>query len=327
VTVPADDTGGKQAGSTHFRVTPNVAGPQNIPGRDNSFLAAAGACPLDFHPGTGRFMTVTIRPAAIGAALFWFAAFILVSAGDAFAIVKGTSSSLERHTLRIVRGGIRCSGVAVARNLVITAGHCGARGTVIGGGAHIAIAGASRSATLDDGRRIGVSGDAIIARLARPLPAAITPFTVGEGGGESYTIAGYGTADERHRGAFGYLREARLIAAERFALVDPNRDGSISASACFGDSGGPVLRGSQLVGIITRAAHPHPRIACGHLTRWAPVTVSGEAAATGGNAMTPDQVSPAAIAEAPRKTLKRQKHAKRTPPQWPWFWRTVSTRR
>ena len=60
------------------------------------------------------------------------------------------------------------------------------------------------------------------------------------------------------------------------ALVDPNRTGSIGASACFGDSGGPVTRGGELVGIITRAAHPSPRIACGDLTRWAAITVSGE---------------------------------------------------
>jgi hypothetical protein len=74
------------------------------------------------------------------------------------------------------------------------------------------------------------------------------------------------------------LHEASLVAAGPRALVDPNRSGSISASACFGDSGGSVMRGSELVGIITRAAHPSPRIAGGHLTRWAPVTVSGSAA-------------------------------------------------
>lgn len=274
-------------------------------------------------------MTVTIRPAATGAALLWLAAFMFAFADDAYAIVKGTSSSLERHTLRIVRGGIRCSGVAVARNLVITAGHCGARGTVIGGGVHIAIVGASRSATLDDGRRIVVSGDAIIARLARPLPAAIAPVAVGEGNGDSYTIAGYGTADERHRGAFGHLREARLVAAERFALVDPNRDGSISASACFGDSGGPVLRGSQLVGIVTRAAHPHPRIACGHLTRWAPVTVSGEASTSGVAAFMSETSETPKLArrgETRSGAQKRRKLATRAP-SWNWFWRPVSTQR
>ena len=65
-----------------------------------------------------------------------------------------------------------------------------------------------------------------------------------------------------------------LVAEGPNTLVDPNRAGSIGASACFGDSGGPVLRGGMLVGIITRATHPSPHLACGHLTRWVAVTVS-----------------------------------------------------
>ncbi len=69
------------------------------------------------------------------------------------------------------------------------------------------------------------------------------------------------------------------MAASRGALVDPNRQGAIGASACFGDSGGPVMRGGMLVGVITRAAYPHKRIACGNLTRWAPITVTGSARA------------------------------------------------
>ena len=84
--------------------------------------------------------------------------------------------------------------------------------------------------------------------------------------------------DERERGAFGALHEARLVPAGARALVDPNRSGSIGASACFGDSGGPVMRGGMLVGVITRAAHPSPRIACGNLTRWAPITAKTESA-------------------------------------------------
>ncbi|MES1155778.1 MAG: trypsin-like serine protease, partial [Pseudorhodoplanes sp.] len=179
---------------------------------------------------------------------------------DANAVIKGTSSSADSYTVRVIRGGIRCSGVAIGRKLVATARHCG-HGTVIAGGRHIGLSGSGTSAVLDDGRRVSVSGDASILRLAAPLPASITPVAVGDGGGDTYTIAGYGTADERYRGAFGQLREARLVSAERYALVDPNRSGSISASACFGDSGGPVLRGSELVGIVTRAAHPSPRIA------------------------------------------------------------------
>ena len=260
-------------------------------------------------------------PAHAGLPRSWISAIAIVvssagfflSAHPAQAVVKGTTSALERHTVRIVRGAIRCSGVVIARNLIASAAHCGGRGVVIAGAARIAIAGASRSATLDDGRRVSVSGDAVIARLTRPLPPSVTPVAVGAGGGETYTIAGYGTADERRRGAYGQLREARLVAAERFALVDPGRTGPIGASACFGDSGGPVLRGAQLVGIITRAAHPHPRIACGYLTRWAPISVSGEAVAAA--APTDSDLR----LDGPRKASPRKKARQPSYPVWSWF--------
>ena len=89
-------------------------------------------------------------------------------------------------------------------------------------------------------------------RLAAPLPASVVSVNVGPGDGDKYTIAGYGTANEASRGAVGMLRQAKLVAAEPRALVDPNRTGSIGASACFGDFGGPVLRGDALIGVITR---------------------------------------------------------------------------
>ena len=100
-------------------------------------------------------------------------------------MVKGTSSSLDRHTVRVIRGGIRCSGVAIARNLVATARHCGS-GIVIAGGVHIGLAGRGTSAILDDGRRVSVVGDAAILRLAKPLPASVTPAPVGDGDGDTY---------------------------------------------------------------------------------------------------------------------------------------------
>lgn len=267
-------------------------------------------------------MSRGFRPAAAFARLrLPFAAAISllvvgVAPDDANAVVKGASSSLDRHTVRVIRGGIRCSGVAIGRKLVATARHCG-RGAVIAGGVRIGLIGSGASAILDDGRRVSVSGDAAILRLASPLPPSITPAIVGDGDGDSYIIAGYGTADERHRGAFGQLREARLVSAERYALVDPNRSGSIGASACFGDSGGPVLRGGALVGIVTRAAHPSPRIACGHLTRFAPVVASGSAMAAIGSA-----AGDGAPVEAPRK-VKRKRRAT-AQPAWNLFWRNAA---
>jgi len=203
---------------------------------------------------------------------------LLAAATEAGAVINGTSSGLGSYTVRMV-GPYYCTGVAIGRKTVVTAAHCANRSMRIqAGGRSIGIAGVSRSAMLDDGRQVQVAGDAAILQLASPLPGSVSAAPVGDGSGERFTIAGYGTTDERWRGAFGSLHEASLVAAGPRALVDPNRAGSIGASACFGDSGGPVMRGAELVGIITRAAHPSPRIACGHLTRWAPVTVSGSAA-------------------------------------------------
>jgi hypothetical protein len=202
---------------------------------------------------------------------------------EADAIVKGRESSYGYQVLRVSsRSGARCSGVAIGQALVVTAAHCGARAVHVNGRS-IAASSLVRSAVLDDGRHASVSGDAIILKLSAPLPPSISPLPIGEGDGDRYTIAGYGTIDERRRGSTGALHEATLMAVGRYALVDPNRDASIGASACFGDSGGAVLRGGTLVGVISRASHPLPHIACGHVTRWAPIVVSGDAQAT--NAM------------------------------------------
>jgi hypothetical protein len=197
---------------------------------------------------------------------------LFVFAGaPAHAVVKGSPSAHAGFTVRLV-GNFHCSGVVLSRTAVATAGHCGRGLQVIAGGRSFGIAGVSRSTILDDGRRVSVSGDAAILQLASPLPADVPVAPIGDGRGDTYTIAGYGTTDERWRGSFGVLHDATLIAEAPYTLVDPNRTGSIGASACHGDSGGPVLRGGMLVGIITRAAHPSPHLACGHLTRWAPLT-------------------------------------------------------
>jgi hypothetical protein len=198
-----------------------------------------------------------------------------LTATSAGAVVMGNSSALSQYTVRVI-GRDHCSGVAIARRAIATAAHCASRrARVMAGGGGIAVVAVTHSTTLDDGRRVQVSGDAAIMQLAEPLPSSVAPAPVGAGQGNLYTIAGFGTVNESQRGAFGSLNAAQLVSAGARVLVDPNRSGSNGASACFGDSGGPVMRGGMLVGVITRASRPGSRLACGHLTRWAPVVASG----------------------------------------------------
>jgi hypothetical protein len=205
---------------------------------------------------------------------------LLLFLAPAHAVIKGSASSHAGYTVRLLGKGTYCSGVIVARDAIITAAHC-ARTIPVVGGRSLHVAGIARSAVLDDGRHVNVSGDAVILRLASPLATEIAAAPIGEGTGDSYTIVGYGTTDERSRKAFAPPYEATLVPQSPGALVDPNRTGSLGASACFGDSGGPVLRGGKLVGIITRASHPSPHLVCGHLTHWAPVTASHSTLASG----------------------------------------------
>lgn len=240
------------------------------------------------------------RATATAVTLLTLTLFWLFAPTPAGAVVKGTPSSLGSYTVRLV-GPHYCTGVVIGRRLVVTAAHCARRNMRILDGGSAGIADISRSAVLDDGRRVSVAGDAAILRLTAPLSASAAP--IGNGGGDTFTIAGYGTTDERASGAFGALHEASLIAAPGRQLVDPHRSGAISASACFGDSGGPVMRGGMLVGIITRANYPNKRIACGFYTRWAPVTVHGETVAVASYETAADEPAP--------RRAKRQRHTKR----------------
>jgi V8-like Glu-specific endopeptidase len=196
----------------------------------------------------------------------------LACAPPAGAVIKGKPATFpSAYTVRLIGNGT-CSGVVVARRVVATARHCAYGMTVVAAHRTYRVARVTRIATLDDGRAVRATGDSAFLHLARPLPETVAAVPVGDGDAEeladvvpadTYIIAGYGG---------GRLRQASLVADSEYALVDPQRTGSTGASACFGDSGGPVIRGGVLLGVITRAAHPHPRRACGHLTRWAPIT-------------------------------------------------------
>ena len=111
--------------------------------------------------------------------------------------VLGAASSLGGYTVRLIGNGY-CSGGVIARRIVATAAHCAHGMRVVADGGSLRVIGVSRSAQLDDGRRVSISGDGAFLHLAESLPYG-SPAPVGPGSSDSFTIAGYGTTDERAR--------------------------------------------------------------------------------------------------------------------------------
>ena len=197
------------------------------------------------------------------------AAFIFAPT-DANAVMRGQAAGgISRHVVKLVGHNLLCSATVIAHDRLLTANHC-VEGTgpffVMAGGRRIAVASHSKS------------GQTTLLTLASPLPAHYVPIPTGEVSGEgTYTIAGYGTAQESERMHSAGLKEARLVTDSRYGgLVDPKRRGPISASACMGDSGGPVAKfdGKRyvLVGIVERVSNYAGVGACGFLTHFSSVS-------------------------------------------------------
>lgn len=208
------------------------------------------------------------------------AAFLFASA-PAQAVMRGhAAGAISRHVVKLVGHNLLCSATVIGHTHLLTANHC-VEGSgpffVMAGGAKIAVTGQS------------AAGQTTLLTLASPLPSHYVPIAVGDASsGGAYTIAGYGTAQESERMHSAGLREARLITDSRYGgLVDPNRRGPISASACMGDSGGPVAKfdGKRyvLVGIVERVSNYAGVGACGFLTHFSAVSGSSSyASAPGG---------------------------------------------
>jgi hypothetical protein len=218
-----------------------------------------------------RFAATAKGRRQVSALAFVFAASaaIILSSGDAHAVMRGNSAGgISRHVVKLVGHNLLCTATVIGRQQLLTANHC-----VEGAGPFHVVVG---------GRQIPVAGHSPAGQvtqltLAAPLPANVVPIATGSAGGDgSYTIAGFGTAQESARMHSAGLREARLINDSRYnALVDPRRHGAISASACMGDSGGPVAkfdgRRYVLVGIVERVSNYAGIGACGFLTHYSSV--------------------------------------------------------
>jgi secreted trypsin-like serine protease len=237
-----------------------------------------------------------------GSALLVASAAFIFTSGDAHAVMRGHGAgSIAKHVVKLVGHNLLCTATVIARQQLLTANHC-----VEGSGPFFVIAGSARIAVASH----SPSGQTTLLTLASPLPSHFVPIAMGSDAGNDsgYTIAGYGTAREAERMHSAGLKEARLVADSRYGgLVDPNRRGPISASACMGDSGGPVAKfdGKRyvLVGIVERVSNYAGIGACGFLTHFS--AVSGNSAVASAPAGVTRQASEPRHARASAKKQRQ----------------------
>lgn len=215
------------------------------------------------------------------------------------AIVGGAQPADDAATRAVVMltgsRGTFCSGVALARDLVLTAAHC-----VLPGASYKLIElDAARRPELKDIASIirnpdfdvnavlrhRVTADVALLKLTLPLPIApalLGPSTGSIIAGDRFVVAGYGVALHGDGRTGATLRAATLIATGhpgtlQVRLVDPATKGERAGlGACTGDSGAPVFHdiGGTLavIGVVSWSTGPAASDGCGGLTGVTPLT-------------------------------------------------------
>lgn len=186
-----------------------------------------------------------------------------LAAAPAGAVVGGREAPDSAGSAVMVlssNGGV-CTGIVVAQDSVLTAGHCVAAGPRQGGAEHrvhfrdeagqpVLVDLAARAvhpgydAGAIAGRRRSI--DLALVRTATPLPGRFRPTPLSAAlprAGESLVLSGYGVSKPGEPRTTGTFRSAVLPVVEPYGqsriLVWMKPSGGASG-ACQGDSGGPI---------------------------------------------------------------------------------------
>ena len=206
-------------------------------------------------------------------ALLVASAAFLFASGDAHAVMRGQGAgSISKHVVKLVGHNLLCTATVIGRQQLLTANHCVEKGGpffVVAGGARIAVASHAPS------------GQTTLLTLASPLPGRYVPIATGRRRQRRrlhHRGLRHGARGRAHDRRPASRRRGSSPTSRYGGLVDPQRRGPISASACMGDSGGPVAKfdGKRyvLVGIVERVSNYAGIGACGFLTHFSAVSGS-----------------------------------------------------
>ncbi|WP_375463386.1 trypsin-like serine protease [uncultured Methylobacterium sp.] len=218
-------------------------------------------------------MAFRCGPRRLAAALLVLA----LRVGPAEAVVGGVAAPADGAVMVLSSQGGVCTGIVVAADAVLTAGHCAAGGLEhrvhfrgeAGEPILVEVAARMVHPGYDSGAIAGRrrSVDLALLRTATPLPARFAPAPLSTAmprAGESLTLSGYGAdrpGDPRSTGTF------RSVALPVIEPYGPSRilvwlRAAGRAGGCQGDSGGPVSRDGGVLAVTAWIGG-----ACGGLTQ------------------------------------------------------------
>src|SRR5713101_1302254 len=218
----------------------------------------------------------------------------------AFGMVGGAQPAdpaiARRVVLLVGSRGNSCSGVAITRDLVLTAAHCVPPGAdyklVIFDAAHQPqlndIATVTRHPQFDLKMLLAhrATADVALLKLAAALPPAFAAAPLAHPDrvvavGDEFIVAGYGVTVRGDGRTGGTARAATLVATGQpgtlqVRLFDPATKGERPGlGACTADSGAPAFETDQrhaVIGVVSWSTGPQLSAGCGGLTGVTPLT-------------------------------------------------------